>query len=65
MNTSQKFLPSSADASDKIERRRVAQPPPNMYVRERRYDYYEAHPEHRPRRLSSRRARWQQIRETL
>lgn len=57
-----KYPLPAADVSDKIEqqRRAIVPPPP---VRERRYDFYEAHPEHRPRRLSARRIRWQQIRE--
>jgi hypothetical protein len=52
----------AADLDDVPKVRRAAQElasPP----RERRYDFYEAHPEYRPRRLSSRRARRQWIRE--
>jgi hypothetical protein len=42
---------------------RATQPPPNLFVREKRYDYYEAHPEHKPRPLTARQIRRQRIRE--
>jgi hypothetical protein len=60
MTASEKF----PAADDKIERdRRGTVPPPNVTVRERRYDFYEAHPEHRPRPLTARQVRRRAIRE--
>jgi hypothetical protein len=38
--------------------------PPHMPVRERPYDYYETHPEHRPRPLTARQIRRRAIRES-
>jgi hypothetical protein len=63
MAKSPKYPLPAADISDRIEQQRRVIRSLDVYVQERPYNYYEAHPEHRPRRLSPRDLRRQRIRE--